>query len=350
MIPSFVTDRMFGERIGLPQNLVYNLIYLFDPESAYIASKIDLDLKKDKLEDFLKKYDLEISEETLDVNGFSPITIKDSFDIADIEFKQSQRLYDFYSKNKEEISMFSLSQDYNISVENDKLMILSPKKEYKAELHPVVKKYVMMKPLHTSNFEVLEEYKNIKDENSYDFLCMLAKEAPEDSNIGHFVVMIVRKRNNEIKINLLDSLREEHRHDLELPIQDAFENFFRTNKNDNIKYVNNYCGPQRTVDWSNCGFYAFKFIYNYLFLSYNNEDTDCIIKSICTGRDADPFLVLWYNRMKTIYEAPANTIVDNTKRFFDCESPTETTIRNFYFLRDEERNFILKLIDVKFNG
>lgn len=347
-ISAVLPTRIMGDLVGLPMDLVYNLVYLFDPSSAIEASRIDVSRKKEELEKEIKKAESDVYIKETNIDGFSAITSDEQIRIADNFLKQSQKLYDFYLNNTREISQFSLTNYYDISIENDKLMILNPKKEFNSS--PITK-YVMMKTLHTSDFRVLEEYRNIKNENSYDFLFILAKEAPKENNIGHFVVVIVRKRNHEIKINLLDPLQQELRKDLVTSIRYGLMNFFGSDKNDNVIYINSYCGQQRAIDGSNCGYFSFKFIYNYLFLSYDVEDidNDRVITIICPGRDGDSIPILFYNRFKTIWKGPANEDLPEEINNFTYKVGDSIKTKNFYYITTKEREFILKLIDVKFH-
>ena len=342
-ISSVLPERIFGERIGLPLDLVYHLIYLFDPKSAVNAVNLDIKSKKSQLDKAIEKndtpYKYDLEEE------FSVITVEDEIGVIKAQIRRSQDILAFYSQNLEEINMFSLTEYYNISVEKDKLMILEPKIKINDSDGFSIKKYVMMKALHTSDFSVLKDYEIIKDEKSYDFLCMLAKEPPSIDSDGHFVIVIIRKRNNEIKINLLDPLLKENNHKLVFPIRDTFIKFFGLNKNYNIEYINNYCGQQVRFDTSNCGFYSYKFIYNYLLLSYDNDDIR-VIKYICPGRKEDTFFESWYNRTKILYTGPANTVLKSEKQQIKYKVDDCIKTKNFYYITEKERDFILKLIDV----
>ena len=350
----YISHRTRGIPKGLPEELLYYLIYLFDPKNAIIASK-DVVAAAEKAA--LKNVDLRKMEgDVIELSSENEKTIPD-IGVEKNNIRRRKEIYTLISGKSPEFNMFSLNDYYNISVENiipvkdipsgtiipsghNKIMKLTPK--IRLDGSDIFNKYVMMASPQTNSFDISNEHEKIKDEPSYDFLCMLTKNAINAHSHGHYVVILVRKRNNEIKINLLDPLREEERPDLVDQIKNYFTDLFSSKGKYIVKYDNNYCGQQRKIDCSNCGIFGFKFIYNYLLLSYDNDNKN-VIKTICPGRDASPLGAL-IDRVETVYKGPGNTVFDESEQYFH-QGPT-IPVKKFYFLTTIERNFIVNLIDI----
>ena len=277
-----------------------------------------------------------------------------------IIYDRKKNIYDFMINNREDINMFSLINYYNISIENNDalesngsnkiddfkphniFMRLTPKCE-----DNYIRKFVTMEPLDSRHLYFLYNYKNIKVHSSYDFLSMLIKE-PNSSSIftSHYSVLIVRKRNKKIQISILDPLDKDHYTSISGKLKEAFVKFFKSyDDDDEVEYLDQQCGQQFELEASNCGEYSFKFIYNYLLLSHDNDDNK-VIKAICPGGDKKSRIEKIPIYLPVIYKGPANNILKDELQYFYNDSVDNFSLpKEFRYITLKEKNFILKFND-----
>ena len=197
---------------------------------------------------------------------------------------------------------------------------------------------------------------NLPKEGDYDFMTIVAKTKDESAtfaslSIGHYITLILRKRNNIINIYLLDPKREDSNPKRTSDIQGAFRIFFMGH---GIIFHQKQCSIQDSNDGINCGLFSFKLIYNYLLLSRDGNDNIDVINSICPGTDRIPartIAAVALDRFgKFAWGTGGESVEIDPKTYFkemEYENGIMVPTDNYYYLSKEDQKYIRDKMEEK---
>ena len=224
---------------------------------------------------------------------------------------------DTYSKNlgyfTENDGKYNLTSLYEIK-DNLDYYKFTPKIKAKDKLILInIPKYILKTPISNASYNSFFHRKKknkidltkissllvkIKNDINFDTLMYLTTDFYAYKS-AHAQVIIITKRDKNITVNILETGSGEGWTISKNTIFKDIENIFKSNYNSDIIVKSSYKQCRLQKDSTNCSFYSFKFIYNYLTESLN-KSSDEVIKIICISDNKNKYHDPDYNYLSMI--------------------------------------------------